>query len=60
MDAKIELIDKNMREIINEIFGILQEFNPDIKEEKAVKTFQDRVKADADRYRKIISLTKIK
>ncbi|NQE04741.1 hypothetical protein C5S32_02615 [ANME-1 cluster archaeon GoMg1] len=54
--AKIELIDKNMREIINEIFGILQEFYPEIKEEKAIKTFQDRVKADPDRYRKIISI----
>lgn len=54
VDAKIELIDKNMRAIINEIFGILQEFNPEIKEEKAVKTFQDRVKAKPDRYRKII------
>ncbi|MCK4397373.1 MAG: hypothetical protein KAV25_00080 [Methanophagales archaeon] len=53
-DAKIEPIDKNMREIINKIFGVLQEFNPEIKEEKAVKTFQDRVKADPDRYRKII------
>ena len=55
VDAKIELIDKNMREIINEIFGILQEVYPDIKEEKAVKTFQDRMKAKSDRYRKIIS-----
>jgi pheromone shutdown protein TraB len=31
------------------------EFNPDIKEEKAVKMFQDRMKAKSDRYRKIIS-----
>ncbi len=54
--AKIELIDKNMREIINEIFGTIQEFNTDIKEEKVVKTFQDLVKADPDRYRKIIPI----
>jgi len=56
VDAKIELIDKNMRAIINEIFGILQEFNPDIKEEEAVKTFQDRIKADSNRYREIKSV----
>jgi len=54
--AKIELIDKNMRAIINKILGIFQEFNPDIKEEEAVKTFQDRIKADSNRYRKIIPI----
>lgn len=56
VDAKIELIDKNMREIINEIFGNLQGFNPDIKEDKVVNALHDGVKADPDRYRKIISI----
>ncbi len=53
--AKIVLIEKNMREVMNEIFEILQEFNPEIKEEKVVKVLQEKAKGNPDLYKKISS-----
>jgi pheromone shutdown protein TraB len=53
--AKIVLIDKNMREVMNEIFRILQEFNPEIKEERVVKALQEQAKINPDLYKKISS-----
>ncbi len=57
--AEIVLIDKNMREVMNEIFGILKEFNPEIKEEKAIGALQEKAKANPDLYKKISSTTSI-
>ncbi len=40
---------------MNEIFEILGEFNPEIKEEKVVKVLQEKVKENPDLYKKISS-----
>lgn len=53
--AKIVLIDKNMMEVMNEILGILHEFNPEIKEERAIKVLQEKAKGNPDLYKKISS-----